>query len=228
MRTHVILQIVFLSFLYPVFSQNPTESITDSRDGKVYKTVKIGDQWWMADNLAWLPSVSPPIDESYTEPYYYVYDYSGTDVNAAKATSNYSTYGVLYNWPAALTVCPAGWHLPGDVEWNQLEMALGMTQTQADSILYRGTDQGTQMKATSGWTNNGNGTNSSGFSALPGGYRDDGGGFYGIGRHGLWWSSTEYSTDNAWCRSLLYNGAGVYRDDFGRGLGFSVRCLRDF
>jgi len=172
---------------------------TDSRDGKTYNSVKIGDQWWMEENLAWLPSVSPPTDESNTAPYYYVYEYSGTDVTAAKATANYTTYGVLYNWPAALTACPAGWHLPSDTEWKTLEISLGMTQTEADRTGSRGTLEGRQMKSGSGWWyGQGNGTNSSCFSGLPGGFRGDDGKFDGVWIMGLWWSSAEYSTVNAW------------------------------
>jgi uncharacterized protein (TIGR02145 family) len=117
-------------FSSALFAQNlpvpVTGSFTDSRDGKTYKTVKIGDQWWMAENLAWLPAVNPVNDNSSTEKYYYVSGYNGTDVSAAKATQNYTTYGVLYNWPAAMNgaagsdanpssvqgACPAGWHIP--------------------------------------------------------------------------------------------------------------------
>ncbi len=205
-----------------------TGKFTDARDGHEYDWVEIGDQVWMSENLAYLPSVSPPASESYTAPYYYVYNYSGTDVSAAKQNPNYTTYGVLYNWPAALTACPAGWHLPSDAEWKQLEVALGMTQAQADASGWRGTDQGTQMKSTSGWNSNGNGTNSSGFSGLPGGDRYDDGNFVNIGIFGVWWSSTELSTGNAWGRLLYYGSTNVYRYDFTKEGGFSVRCLRDF
>jgi len=101
---------------------------------KVYKTVTIGEQVWMAENLAYLPSVVGPATQSGTEPYCYVYEYNGTNVTAAKATENYTTYGVLYNWPAAMAgtvssssnpsgvqgICPPGWHLPSDDEWTEL------------------------------------------------------------------------------------------------------------
>ncbi len=97
------------------------------QDNRNYKVVKIGDQWWMAENLAWLPSVSPPSDGSDTSPSYYVYGFEGIDVAAAKLTANYNTFGVLYNWPSTLTSCPSDWHLPSDAEWQQLEMFLGMT-----------------------------------------------------------------------------------------------------
>ncbi len=124
--------------------QDPGDgSFTDSRDGKVYNTVTIGEQVWMAENLAYLPIVVGP-EACSLEPgheadkYYYVNGYNGTDVAAAKATTNYQTYGVLYNWPAAMNgatssdanpsgvqgICPDGWHLPSDAEWMQLESFL--------------------------------------------------------------------------------------------------------
>lgn len=218
-----------------------TGTLTDSRDDHVYKTVKIGEQWWMAENLAYLPAVSPASEGSDASPYYYVYDYNGTDVSAAKATANYTTYGVLYNWPAAMAgaassssnpsgvqgVCPDGWHLPSDAEWKQLEMAIGMSQSEADGTGYRGTNEGTKLKATSGWNNNGNGTDEVGFSARPGGYRSYNGGFYYIGHYGYWWSATEIDSYYAWSRYLSYSSTKVYRDSYYGGSGFSVRCVRD-
>lgn len=109
-------------------------TFTDTRDGTVYKTVLLGDQCWLKENLKYLPGVHPPSDISATEAKYYVYDYQGTDVSEALATDNYNNYGVLYNWPAAMNgasgssenpgrvqgVCPEGWHLPSIDEWKQL------------------------------------------------------------------------------------------------------------
>ncbi|HLW09227.1 MAG TPA: SUMF1/EgtB/PvdO family nonheme iron enzyme, partial [Fermentimonas sp.] len=97
----------------------------DSRDGNVYPTVTIGNQVWMAENLKYLPQVVGPATASETAPYNYVYDYNGTDVEAAKATENYSDYGVLYNWQAATEACPTGWHLPSDDEWRELTDFIG-------------------------------------------------------------------------------------------------------
>lgn len=105
---------------------------TDDRDGTTYRTVIIGSQCWMAENLKYLPTVVPiqersPLrlwrsiqNTSRTTPYFYVYDYAGKRVDEAKATPNYRNYGVLYNWTAALAACPPGWHLPSDAEWTQL------------------------------------------------------------------------------------------------------------
>ncbi len=108
-----------------------------------------------------------------------------------------------------------------------MEMALGMIQDQADETEWRGTDQGTQMKTTAGWYSDGNGTNSSGFSGLPGGYYSSSGYFLNIGGYGFWWSSTEAKTNYAWCRYLDYRYARVYRSHYYKGYGFSVRCVRD-
>jgi uncharacterized protein (TIGR02145 family) len=101
----------------PIKDKIKRGTVTDVA-GNVYKTVLIGKQWWMAENLAYLPVVNLPTEESVTNPYYYVYDYIGEDVDAAKATDNYKTYGVLYNWTAAMAACPAGWHIPSDAEWT--------------------------------------------------------------------------------------------------------------
>jgi uncharacterized protein (TIGR02145 family) len=139
--------------------------------------------------------------------------------------ANLATYGRLYNWYAvndSRGLCPSGFHVPSDGEWMTLEMALGMTSSQANSTGWRGTDQGTQMK-TSSWR----GTNSSGFSALPGGFRSYGSGnFSGQGTNGYWWSSSPNGT-NAWLRNLSSGDSNVGRYyNYGRS-GFSVRCVRD-
>jgi len=214
-------------------------TFTDSRDGKVYKIVTIGSQVWMAENLAYLPSVCPPNSESPSLPYYYVYDYNGTNVTVAKATANnttygvvnYTTYGVLYNWPAAMTACPEGWHLPNDVEWKQMEMYLGMTRDDADQTGRRGTYEGGKLKeaGTGHWPYpNTEATNESGFTALPGGSRAKDGTFGHIGYKGYWWSSTECVDDRAWGRILYYSCSEVLSyDDFYKEDGLSVRCLRD-
>jgi uncharacterized protein (TIGR02145 family) len=196
--------------------------------GKDYSVVKIGTQWWMAENLAYLPAVYPTSSGTSNEPRYYVYGYEGTDVAAAKNQVNYATYGVLYNWPAAMATCPQGWHLPSDAEWKQLEMALGMTKSQADSLSWRGTNQGIQMKTTIGWHNNGNGTNTSGFSGLPGGFREVSGYIQDIGGQGYWWSSSESTYKVSFYRALsYYYNTTVYRGANPNSFGYSVRCIKD-
>ena len=148
-----------------------------SHEGYDYSTVLIGDQCWFSENCRYLPEVSPSSEGSDTDPYFYVYGYEGTDASAAMSTAYYATYGVLYNWPAVMTegICPSGWHIPSDGEWQTMEISLGMSEADAASEGWRGSPVGDYMKSTSGWNGGGNGSNSSGFTGLPGGYRYSGG-----------------------------------------------------
>ena len=134
----------------------------------------------------------------------------------ANNSSNCDTYGRLYDWHTALGVCPSGWHLPGDEEWTALTTFLG------GEFL-----AGEKMKSASGWYYYGNGTNSSGFTALPGGncYRNDL--FNGRLSRAYFWSATEVSSTNAWNRHLYSNKEDVSRDIYDKTHGFSVRCLKD-
>jgi len=203
---------------------------TISHHDYAYQTVQIGDQCWFAENCRYLPSVFPPTAESTTEPYYYVYNYEGTDVEAAVATSNYETFGVLYNWSAVMTadICPSGWHIPSDEEWQTLEIFLGMSESDAAYAgCCRGTDQGYQMKSTTVWGSIGSGSNSSGLTCVPGGYLN----FVGwpwnqIITSGYWWTSSENDSES-WYRSLGYSNDWVYRDYLIRSLGMSARCVID-
>lgn len=232
-------------FYKPVIEEEETSgTFVDERDNREYSWVKIGEQIWMAENLKYLPSVVGPGTGSNSEAYCYVYGYDGTSISAAKATENYATYGVLYNWPAAMNgaessdanpsgvqgICPDGWHLPSDAEWKQLEMYLGMSETDVNSTGWRGTVEGGKLKeaGTTHWADpNAGANNESGFTALPGGYRYVDGYFGGVRDYGDWWSSAEYDTSNAWYRGLGYDDSNVYRGNTVKSMGFSVRCLRD-
>jgi uncharacterized protein (TIGR02145 family) len=219
-----------------IFTDTPAESdnhevafvyCTDP-DGRHYKTVRIGNQTWMIENLAYLPSVSPSSNGSDTSPYYYVWGYNGTSVSDANKEANYTTYGVLYNWEAAKTACPSGWHLPSDEEWKILEEHLGMSESDAASMGWRYSgDVCKKLKSKSGWYDNGNGNNASGMCVLPGGYRYEDGGFYSSGRYAYFWSSTDHGSALAWFRYLYYGYNGVSRVYEDRRNGFSVRCLKN-
>ena len=190
-----------------------------SHEGYDYSTVQIGEQCWFSENCRYLPVVYPSSEASQTSPYYYVYGYQGTDVEAAKATSNYETYGVLYNWPAVMSecICPSGWHVPSDGEFTQLTDFLG-----GESVA------GYYMKSTSGWYNNGNGSNSSGFNGLPGGWYAYSVNFYYNGLYGNWWSTSESGTGpSSWKIQLFYGDDHVYRFINVLNDGFSARCVRD-
>jgi uncharacterized protein (TIGR02145 family) len=202
-------------------------TFTDARDGHTYKCIQIGDQTWMAENMAYLPAVSPAHQGSPSNPFYYVYGFNGTDIQDAKATSNYMTYGVLYNWAAAKVACPAGWHLPSEAEWKQLEIALGMSSAQANSKGMRGGTTGSELKAAEGWDKSGNGTNESQFTALPGGGRYGDGSFGNLGGNGYWWSASEFEGNFSWGRGLSFDSSQIYNGVNYKEGGFSVRCVKN-
>ena len=211
-------------------------SFTDSRDGHTYQTVVIGSQTWMAENLAYLPSVSPTSQGSATAPYYYVYGYWGTDVATAKQHANYTTYGVLYNWPAATNACPSGWHLPSAAEWTTLEDYLI-----ENGYNYDGTTTGNKiaksLATATGWNSNTNvgavgnsdypeKQNNTGFTALPGGYRAFFQNFDEISLSGGWWGATDNYTDSAWGWHITYNYSSFFQSNHNKECGYSVRCLK--
>jgi len=230
-----------VSFTTPECEECP---FIDERDGQEYQCVEIGEQTWMAENLAYLPSVSSPDDYSYNVfKTYHVYGYEGTSVTAAKATAYYTTYGVLYNWLAALEACPDGWHLPSDAEWEQLAQYVSSQegpyeQTYEYSYQVAWLGVGNHLKATSGWPYyqfesgiiNGNGTDDFGFSGLPGGERFISQ-FINIGYSTWFWSTTESNyasgTDYAWSRVLSGPLTVFFRKTQLKGNGHSVRCIKD-
>lgn len=196
-------------------------------DRKNYSIVKTGTQTWMAENLAYLPSVGPSIEASG----YWVYGYEGKSTLEAKSKNNYKTYGVLYSWVHATSACPAGWALPTDGDWKILEKYMGMSQTESDSVGWRiSGSAGNKLKSASGWNGNGNGSNSSGFNALPGGlrffqYYHEPTTFSNIGASASFWTASGDGNYENWYRTLGDNSIGVARESFFPGVGYSVRCL---
>lgn len=217
--------------------------LVDPRDGKVYKTIQIGDQCWMKEELRYLPKVSPPLVGSETIPNYYVYGYEGATVSDAMATDNYKNYGVLYNWPAAIHACPAGWHLPGDEEWTQMVDYLideydltneisdinGVANIikschQVDSPI--GGDCNTSEHPRWDSHDTHYGTDQLGFSAIPGGARNSQGFFINMGAYKYLWTSTEYSSVYPWSRIIYRHSGAVSRNRYAsKILGMSVRCV---
>lgn len=211
-------------------------SFTDPRDGTVYKTIKIGNQTWFAENLAYLPAVYRSPEGSSTEARYYVYGYQGNDVNEAKASANYGTYGALYNFEAAKVACPTGWHTPSDEDWFEMEAYLGMPEEDLDQTGNRGIDEaiGSKLKSSSGWDwddfhdADGNGNNQSGFNALPGGIRAYEGTFNVEGEWGEFWTTTpENPGTHYWNRYLVNDVWEVGRWGFYVSYGLSIRCVKD-
>ncbi len=209
--------------------ENLSDTMTDT-DGNIYKIVKIGSQWWMAENLKVthyrngdpIPNVADNREWA---------DLSTGAYCAYNNDDNYiKSYGLLYNWFAVSDsryIAPAGWHVPTDEEWKQLEMYLGMSQSDAEALSWRGSNEGSKLKAISGWNSNGNGSNESGFTALPGGYRDRHGTFSSVGLLASFWSATQFNSNGAWCRSQSYIHSGISRDYFSIRRGFSVRLVKD-
>ena len=197
--------------------------LTDPRDGQTYKTVTIGTQTWMAENLNYGTANSDCYNDN---------------------SANCTKYGRLYTWAAAMDsagtwstngkgcgyektcsptypvrgVCPEGWHLPNQTEWNALFAAIGGQST-----------AGQKLKAASGWISFSGITNEDafGFSALPAGVRYSLGDYYYEGYYANFWSSTEYGSAYAYGMDLYYNGGNANLGDYDKYVGFSVRCVKD-
>ncbi|HMA76597.1 MAG TPA: FISUMP domain-containing protein [Candidatus Krumholzibacteriaceae bacterium] len=208
-------------------------TVTDI-DGNVYQTVTIGTQEWMAENLKVTHYRNgDPIPNVTDDGTWYGLS-SGAYCEYDNDGGNVTTYGRLYNGYAvddSRNIAPEGWHVATDEEWKQLEMYLGMSQSEADDTGLRGTDEGGKLKesGTTHWISPNTGaTNESGFTALPGGYRYDYGSFTNMGLYAFFWSSTESNNSFiAWHRYLGYGSAQVGRGDYYKQDGFSVRCVRD-
>jgi uncharacterized protein (TIGR02145 family) len=125
-------------------------------------------------------------------------------------------YGRLYDWETARNACPSGWHLPSKEEWKTLVERAGGTKV-----------GGKKLKAAYGWDDDGNGKDAYKFLALPGGYRKSDDDFSGAGGNGRWWTATEHGADNAYNRSMYYNSDFVDEYSDSKGMGFSVRCVKD-
>ncbi|MCK5820709.1 MAG: hypothetical protein KAH17_02440 [Bacteroidales bacterium] len=217
--------------LFNVPIKEPFE-FTDERDNKSYKAVRIGGQIWMMENLAYLPKVSSATATKGM----WVYGYYGNSAQEAKDTYNYKTYGCLYDWSTAVSdsfangrdICPPGWHLPTDDEFTSLEWNLGMSPIEKDSTgwILSG-DVGKKLKAADGWDADGNGTNSSSFTALPAGNRSTGKVFLGIVGYGTFWTASELDDEYAWRRYLYYNRDAIGRFTDFKSNGYSVRCVQN-
>ena len=190
-------------------------------DGNVYKTVTIGTQVWMAENLKTtkyndgtaIPLVTDDKAwDALTTPAYCWYK---NDV-----TINKNTYGAIYNWYTVGTnkLCPKGWHVPTDAEWTTLTTYLGGESVAGGKLKETGTTH---------WESPNTGaTNESGFKALAGGDREFGTFSY-IGYSGYWWSATGTNATEARYRYMAYHGSKVERNSIFKKMGYSVRCLRD-
>ena len=200
-------------------------------EGNIYKTVIIGTKVWMAENLkvtkfndntditlasdaaAWIALTGPGFCWYNNDPDF-----------------NKPVYGALYNWYAAssVNICPTGWHTATNDEYDAMEVSLGLALADINIWGWRGTDHGSKMKNTTGWNVSENGTNTSGFSALPGGYRFyNDGQFNGQTSLGYWWTATEHDADRGWYRRLDGNNTAVYKASTDKNAGKAIRCVKD-
>ena len=195
-------------------------------EGNLYKTVTIGTQQWMAENLKVSKYNDGTAIPNITDTTQWQNNTTGAWVYYNNDAANNTKYGKLYNWYAVSkttndnkNVCPTGWHVPTDAEWTVLTDYLGGT-----------TVAGGKMKAvdtTSWYSPNTDATNTSLFTGLPGGYRYDIGYYYYVGDNGYWWSSSENNTTIAWSRYLFRFLGIASRYYTNKNYGLSVRCLRD-
>jgi uncharacterized protein (TIGR02145 family) len=198
----------------------PQETVTDA-DGNVYHSVTIGGQEWLMENLKTtkynngdpIPNVSDATAWKNLT--------GGAYCNHNNDPGFSTTYGRLYNWYAvsdSRNISPTGWHVASDAEWTTLVTYLGGITLAGGKLKEQGIGH---------WPNpNIGASNSSGFTALPGGYRDDFGLFNTIAG-GFWWSSTPYGVGGAWSVNMSFGTTSVVRTDAGRGYGYAVRCIKD-
>jgi uncharacterized protein (TIGR02145 family) len=212
-----------------------TDSITDI-DGNVYKTVKIGNTWWMAENLKtqrYRNGDSISFVPQNTQ------DTAWSNCKTGAYCSFEEKYGFLYNFYSISDprgIAPQGWHIPDDEEWKELEMYLGMSQEEADSLNWRGNDQGNKLKTEGGnttyWAKSSDqytifGTNESGFTAIGSACRVFNGEWGEITHTGFWWTASAFSENEAWYRGLDYDKSNVFRYYGPKNYGFSIRCVKD-
>lgn len=209
-----------------------TGSVTDV-EGNSYRTVKIGDQWWMAENLNVTSFNSGMKIEQIEDKE----EWKSTDKPAYSVYNNISGPGLLYNFHvinATDEIAPEGWRVPTDEDWKKLEEYLGMPIDELDEINWRGTDQGDQLKIkstnTSGWISYDGvwGTNTTGFSAIGGSCRVFNGewGIPSTSHSGYWWTSTIHN-GNGFYRYLDYKKSGIFRYAAHPNYGFSIRCIKN-
>ena len=207
-----------------------SNTVTDV-DGNIYSTAVIGDYRWMTENLKSTRfsdgSEIPCIKDQWTwlRSYTAAYCYYQNNENYA------DTLGFLYNWYAVNSgkLCPAGWRVPSDKEWMQIEGIADTKYEAGDSIWdkrgLRGFDAGQRLRSVNGWRKGIPGTDGLGFSGLPGGERLTR--FFAGGTSGFWWTSSEASSASAYYRCLIYSFETVARDTHPKRMGFSVRCIKD-
>lgn len=214
----------------PTIQFNPdlTYGTMTDQDGNTYKTITIGTQTWMAENLKTTKYRNGDPIPNITDDTEWANLASGAYCDYGNSPGYSATYGRLYNRYAvndSRNIAPTGWHIPSDAEWTILTSFLGGEEVAGGKLKEKGIFPGTTQFIAHWYGPNAGATNESGFTALPGGYRHSFGYYHLIGARGYWWSSTEYSNTNA-CVHMGAQGSDVYPFN-SKGNGFSVRCLKD-
>ncbi len=199
-------------------------------EGNLYSVVYIGNQVWMVENLrttkfnnnAPIPNITD--NTEWLNLTGAAYCWYNNDIQYK------STFGALYSWYTITDgdLCPTGWHVPSDDEYGTLEVYLGLNPDSVKVWGWRGTNQGIQIKSTTGWEDGGNGTNTSGFTGLPGGFRYAAqGAFYSLGKLTYWWSSSELNANEGWYRLIDNTNNDIYRATTSKKGGKYIRCVKN-
>ena len=212
----------------------PGEPVTDI-DGNTYKTVRIGDQVWMAENLTVTRYRNGDPLAGVTELDEWVVLEAGAWCESDNDPEKGKAYGKLYNWYAVNDprgLAPEGWRVPTEEDWQTLEQHLGMKPEELGEVEFRGNEHnvGGKLKetGTAHWSQPNTGaTNETGFAARAGGYRDNDGPFNFFGKYASFWTATEADHGRVWFRGMATNENGVYRFSFNKKCGFSVRCIKE-
>ena len=223
---------IFLACIHAFSQQN--DLVIYDIEGNAYRTVVIGKYKWMAENLKTTRFNDGKEINYISDDSTWVESTDGAFCWYNNTKSYSESYGLLYNWYAVNTrkLCPDGWRVPTDEEWKYLtgfvDLRYGINNSVWNERGLQGEDAGKRLKAQSGWSFGGNGSNIFGFTAIPGGERScKDGHFHLAGKNGYWWSSTAKDSSDAWFRSIIYSFDNVNREIHGKRCGFAVRCLGD-
>jgi uncharacterized protein (TIGR02145 family) len=202
---------------------DPNKGTVQDVQGNSYPTIKIGDQWWMAENLNTTKFSTGEDIPNVTGAGEWVSSVNAAYCNANNDTAIAEVYGRLYNWYAATDgrkICPNDWHVPSDNDWVALTQFLGGEEVAGGKLKQTGTEL---------WSSpNADATNESGFNAIPGGVRNSTAGiFVGIGINASWWSVTQHNTDNAFTWGITSVNGIMSNYFLDKNTGSSIRCVKD-
>jgi uncharacterized protein (TIGR02145 family) len=217
----IILASMFLMFATSCKKSTKPENIVEDIDGNQYHTVTIGSQVWMVENLRVTHYRNGDPILNYSDPVGWSNQTAGAYCNYNNELGNAATYGRIYNWyvvSESRNICPEGWHIPSEAEWNQMVNYLGGNVAAVNAIKQTGSAY---------WGNNNPGTNSSGFSALPGGVRSSSGNFSELNNKAAWWVTCEICINNGKLTYINSADNKVYNSGASKKSGCSIRLIKD-